>query len=94
MTAKEQRDVRLKRLRYRAWHRGIKEMDLILGPFADAHLASLEEEALDAFEVLLEEPDPLLYAWISDREAVPPEADTALLRRIRDFGMGRGRSET
>jgi antitoxin CptB len=52
---------RLKMLSYRAWRRGIRETDLILGPFADAHLASLTADQLDAFEALLEQPDQELY---------------------------------
>ena len=75
-------DVRRKRLRFRAWHRGIKEMDLIMGKFADTHIADLDRADLDLFEALLEETDNTVYAWISERETVPKEFDTALYRRI------------
>ncbi|MGH6916010.1 MAG: succinate dehydrogenase assembly factor 2, partial [Geminicoccales bacterium] len=57
-------DARRKRLRYRAWHRGTKEMDLLLGRFADAQLAGMTPAQLDAFEALLCESDPDLYDWI------------------------------
>lgn len=75
-------DVRRKRLRFRAWHRGIKELDLIMGKFADTHIAGLNLADLDQFEALLEEADNTVYAWIAEREPVPEEFDTPLYRRI------------
>jgi len=77
-------DPRRKRLRYRSWHRGMKEMDLILGSFADRRLAGMTAAELDAFEALLELSDPDLYDWISRREPVPAERDCALLRSLID----------
>ena len=74
-------DARLKRLRIRSWRRGTKEMDLILGPFSDAHLADLSEEDLDLYERLLEENDQDLYQWASG-QAAAPEALARLLDRI------------
>lgn len=62
---------RLRRLRLRAWRRGIKEMDLILGPFADARLAELTPAALDDFERVLEQNDQDLYRWVSGQDAAP-----------------------
>ena len=79
---------RLKRLGMRSWRRGTKEMDLILGPFADARLAGLDGPALDAYEALLEENDQDLYLWVSRGEGAP-EAHGPLLREIRAFhGLG------
>jgi len=78
-------DARLKKLRFRAWRRGFREADLILGPFADKHVASFTPEELDVFERLLEVPDQDLYAWITEREPAPAEWDTDLLRRIKAF---------
>ena len=75
-------EVRRKRLRFRAWHRGTKEMDLIMGKFADAHIGSLDEGDLDRFEALLEEPDDTVYGWIAGREPVPGHLDTPLFRWI------------
>lgn len=66
-------ETRLKRLRIRSWRRGIKEMDLILGPFADTHLAKLKTEMVDLYEKLLEENDQDLYRWASGRDTPPPE---------------------
>ena len=56
-------DERRKKLKFRAWHRGTREMDLILGSFADAYVFGFDEQSLDAFERLLECPDPDLYDW-------------------------------
>ena len=78
-------DPRLKKLKYRAWHRGFVEADLILGPFADLHVAGLGPEELDAFESLLDQPDPDLFAWIVGTAEAPTELDGPVLQRIRDF---------
>ena len=77
-------DIRRKRMRYRAWHRGLKEMDLILGRFADDHLADLSPAALDAFEALLEESDADLYQWICGAGR-PERLDDAALKLINDL---------
>lgn len=80
-------ETRLKRLSFRAWRRGFREADLILGPFVDAHARDLSPEGLDALEDLLAHPDQDLYAWIVEREPPPPEVDAealAALRRFRD----------
>ena len=78
-------DTRLKRLKFRAWHRGFREADLILGPFADTHAANLSAEQLDAFEALLEQPDQDLYEWIVERAPTPPEHDGEIMRMIKQF---------
>ena len=72
---------RLKRLRLRAWRRGIRECDLILGGWADAHLAAADPATLDAFEALLVENDHDIYAWIAGA-APPPAPHAALVARI------------
>jgi antitoxin CptB len=74
----------LARLRMRSWRRGMREMDLILGPFADAALAGLGPAERDAYERLLEENDQDLYAWIAGSGA-PPADFAGLVRRIRFF---------
>ena len=78
-------DARRRRLLFRSWHRGIREMDLVLGRFADAHVAQLSEAELDDYERLLEIPDQPFFAWVSGAEAVPTEHDTAMYRRLREF---------
>ncbi len=62
---------RLKRLRMRSWRRGTREMDLILGPFADARVAALKSTSLDAYEDLLSENDQDLYLWIAEVQQAP-----------------------
>ena len=69
----ETRDIRLKRLRLRAWHRGIKEMDLILGGWADRNLADADDATLDAFEAVMAEADHDLYQWVSGQADAPAE---------------------
>jgi len=71
-----------KRLRYRAWHRGTREMDLILGPFADAELDDLGEAALLALERLLEEADTDLLAWVTGQTDIPEHVDAELMRKV------------
>jgi antitoxin CptB len=78
-------DPRLKKLKYRAWHRGFVEADLILGPFADAHLERLDDAALGHFEALLEQPDHDLYAWIIGQADPPVEMNVPVLALIRQF---------
>ncbi len=67
----ETREIRIKRLRMRAWHRGIKEMDLILGGWADKELSSADDSALNLFERVLEEDDHDLYQWVSGQRQAP-----------------------
>jgi len=78
-------EARLKKLKFRAWRRGFREADLILGPFADTHVSTFSPAELDAFEALLEVPDQDLYAWIVEREPTPPEWDGELIRQIKVF---------
>jgi antitoxin CptB len=76
-------DERRKRLRFRAWRRGFREIDLILGGFADARLQTLDEAGLSAFERLLDVPDQDVYAWVVGRAPAPISHDTPLLADIR-----------
>ena len=77
-------DERRRRILFRAWRRGLREMDLVMGQFADANLPAMSEAELDEFERLLEIPDPQVLAWITGEEATPPEFDTPLFARLRD----------
>lgn len=75
---------RLKRLRMRSWRRGTKEMDMVLGPYADTQIAKLSPDALDAYESMLDETDLDLYVWVSGQAASPTEhAD--FIKILRDF---------
>jgi antitoxin CptB len=78
-------DDRRKRLLFRCWHRGTREMDLILGRFADAAIASLSDDELTEFERLIEVPDPDLYAALTGDQPLASEYDTALFLRIKAF---------
>lgn len=60
-----------KRLIFRSWHRGTREMDLLMGSFADAHINNFDEAQLDLYEEILNHSDPDLYNWISGREDTP-----------------------
>lgn len=75
MTASEDRSTRLKRLRFRCWHRGIKEADVLLGQFADKRMSSLSDDQLDRLEALLEEQDIDLVAWIGSIRTPPAHLD-------------------
>ncbi len=69
----ESLDIRRKRLRFRSWHRGTKELDLLLGRFADRRLGTMTETQLERYEALLELPDPVIYTWLAGESAPPPE---------------------
>ena len=66
------RETRLKRLRFRAWHRGVREADLLIGGFFDAHCESWGDADMALFEALLEEQDVDIMAWAIGT-AEPPE---------------------
>ena len=78
-------DERRKRTLFRAWHRGIREMDLIMGRFADAEIGAMSEDDLSDFERLIEVPDRDLYLWITGEAETPSNYDTGLFRRLQRF---------
>ena len=78
-------DDRRKRLLFRCWHRGTREMDLILGRFADAEIGNLSDDELTQLETLLEEADPDLYAAITGDKVLPAEVIGPLFARIKAF---------
>jgi antitoxin CptB len=80
----ETAEIRRKRLLFRSWHRGTREADLLLGPFAERHLAEMTAGELDEFEALLEETDDDIYDWISGRAPPPPHREGVVLRRLQD----------
>jgi antitoxin CptB len=71
-----------RRALFRSRHRGMREMDIIMGDFADAEIARLDEKELAAFEALLDLPDQDVFSWITGEAKVPHEHDTALFHRI------------
>jgi antitoxin CptB len=78
-------DARRRRLLFRAWHRGMREVDLITGRFADAHIAALSEAEVDDFERLMDVPEPDLLAWVMGQAPTPTAYDTALFRKMCEF---------
>ncbi|MDQ0315664.1 FAD assembly factor SdhE [Amorphus orientalis] len=78
-------DPRRRRLLFHAWHRGTREMDLLLGRFADETISDLTDDELEAFEALMGVPDPELYGWLAGSAPIPPNWDGPLLRRIISF---------
>jgi len=78
-------DDRRKRLLFHCWHRGTREMDLILGRFVDAEIADLTETELTQLEQLIEIPDPDLYAALTGDKALPPSHTSDLFERIKAF---------
>ena len=84
--AVEARESRLKRMAMRSWRRGTKEMDLILGPYADAHLGAMDVATLDHFDALLAENDQDLYPWITGANPTP-DRFSQLLADIARFSF-------
>ena len=78
-------DLRRRKLLFRAWHRGLREVDLILGRFADGNIEALTEAELGQFESLMNVPDGELLAWLTGEADVPAAHDGPLFRRLRDF---------
>ena len=78
-------EIRRKRLRFRSWHRGTRELDLMLGRFADRHMDSLTAEQLDRFEALIAQPDPNIYRWISGADAPPAVHDNDVMAMIKNI---------
>jgi antitoxin CptB len=77
--------IRRKKLHFRSWHRGTRELDLIFGPFADVAIESLDENELDDYERLLNLQDGDLMDWVLGAKPLPPEIDSPLYQRILAF---------
>jgi antitoxin CptB len=78
-------DGRRRRLLFRCRHRGIREMDFVLGRFADAELQILGDGELDELETWLDIPDQQIFAWVNGSEPAPAEMNTALFRKLCAF---------
>lgn len=78
-------DIRRKRLLFRSWHRGTREADLLLGSFAEEHLAGFDDARLNEYEALLACPDADLLDWIAGRSVPPPDYDTGVTRLLLAF---------
>src|SRR6266850_3864456 len=83
---------RRRRLLFRCWHRGTQESDLILGPFAEDSLETLDSDQLGRFEALLDCTDPDLFDWIFGISDPSPEHDHDVMERLRRFCIERHRT--
>jgi len=84
-TADDALAVRRRKIKFRSWHRGMREMDLIMGRFADAFVDAMGPDELDEYERLMEMPDPELFACVLAEASPPGDLDSAMLRRLRAF---------
>lgn len=81
-------ETRKKRIRYRSWHRGCKETDLILGHFCDQFVPQMNPAALDEFEAILDEEDDDLYRWLTGKTPLPPHmANNQTMHALLDFDV-------
>ena len=78
-------DARRKKLKFRAWRRGFREMDLLMGSFADTHLEAMSDGDLAEFERLLATPDWDVFAWLVGQKPIPAEYRSALLDQLMTF---------
>jgi antitoxin CptB len=83
-------DVRRRKVLFRAWHRGMRETDLILGRFADAAIADLSDAEIGDFEQLLEATDRDVLAWLLGEYGISPEFDTPLFGKLCAFHRQNG----
>jgi antitoxin CptB len=83
---------RRRQLKFRSWHRGTREMDLLMGRFADNHIDLFGPEQLDLYARLLENSDPEIYDWITGKTPVPAVNDSDVLALLRSFTLTHSRS--
>jgi len=80
---------RVKRLKYRSKHRGTKELDILLGRFAEQHLDHMTPAEIERYEAILEANEHDIYHWLAGKRPVPPEHDNAVMRRILSFEIAK-----
>ncbi|ATQ42830.1 hypothetical protein CSW64_10625 [Caulobacter mirabilis] len=83
-------DVRLKKIRLRAWRRGFREADLLLGPFADFYCPKFTTGQLDLLEALMDEADQDIYEWFLGRTPTPPQFDNEIMALLKAFDPSTG----
>ena len=86
-------EIRRKRLHFQSWHRGTRELDLVLGGFANRHLAEFTPEQLDRYESLIANADPDIYHWVSGARPVPAAYDNDVMELIRNFKIKDDKTE-
>ena len=85
MTGGDGIDAQRRRLQFRSWHRGTREIDLILGRFADLYLCQFTVEQLDRYAALLEKSDPDIFDWLTGRSPVPETLDSDVMQLLKNF---------
>ena len=88
--ARTEDDIRRRRIRFRATHRGTHETDLLVGGYVVPRLPGMTPDELDAIEAVMDLPDADLADWLSGRRPIPPDHDGPLLRAMRDAAGRRG----
>ncbi len=83
-------NTRLKKIRLRAWRRGFREADLLLGPFADFYCPRFSEAQLDALEALMDEADQDIYDWFLGRAETPAQFDNEIMALLKAFDPSTG----
>jgi antitoxin CptB len=78
-------DARQRRILFRSWHRGMREVDLLLGRFINAEIGNLDASELDDYELLLEALDRDIFSWLTGEADIPSAYDTPVFRKIRAF---------
>ena len=78
-------DPRRRKLLFRCWHRGMREVDLLLGQFADARIDAMSEDELDQLEQFMEAQDADIFSWFSGSKPVDPAFDCAIFHKIKAF---------
>ena len=76
---------RRKKILFRSWHRGMREMDLVLGQFADAHISDLTDAELDDYELLMEVPDRDIFKWLTGEAETPANYATPVFAKVKAF---------
>ena len=77
--------IKRKQLIFRSWHRGTREIDLLLGSFAEAHIPQFNEAQLATYERFLNNSDPDIFNWITGQEPVPPSQDSDVVKLMMKF---------
>lgn len=85
MIASKKRAIRIKQLRFRAWRRGFREHDFLMGTYADLELDRLIDSELDEFDALLNQQDWDVYYWIIGQNEVPPEFSGKVMTALQSF---------
>ena len=79
------RETRIKRLRFRAWHRGVREADMMVGGYFDAHHANWDDAEIAWFEALMEEQDIDIMAWAMGTQPVPDRWDGPMMNALKQL---------